>query len=151
MWWFPAMFWHAGPTTSNVKWTWWVLFVSSATEETSSRYNVLSVEYFFDWTLAFDWFPNFSWLIVRAVLIRSSNTGTKLLSSPFNSTSAAFLFWFLVWFACILAFLFVLRVDVPSLELMFGCFDCFVRRLFPLLCLPLAVVCFFLLRFQYWN
>ena len=48
MWWFPAMFWHAGTTTSNVKWTWWVLFASSATEETSSRHNVLSVEYFFD-------------------------------------------------------------------------------------------------------
>ena len=45
---FPAMFWHAGPTTSNVKWTWRILFASSVTEETSSRYNVLSVEYFFD-------------------------------------------------------------------------------------------------------
>ena len=30
--------------------------------------------------------------------------GRSLLSNPFNSTSAAFLFWFLLWFACILAF-----------------------------------------------
>ena len=80
--------------------------------------------------------------------------GRSLLSSPFFvSTSAAFLFWFLLWFACILAFSFELRVDVASLELTFGCFDCFVRRLFPLLCLPFAVVYFFLPRFQYrnWN
>ena len=78
----------------------------------------------------------------------------SLLSSPFFvSTSAAFLFWFLLWFACILAFSFELRVDVASLELTFGCLDCFVRRLFPLLCLPFAVVYFFLPRFQYrnWN
>ena len=34
-----------------------------------------------------------------------------------------------------------MRVDVASLELTLdGCFDCFVPRLFPLLCLPLAVV-----------
>ena len=80
--------------------------------------------------------------------------GRSLLSSPFFvSTSAAFLFWFLLWFACILAFSFELRVDVASLELAFGCLDCFVRRLFPLLCLPFAVVYFFLPRFQYrnWN
>ena len=44
--------------------------------------------------------------------------GRSLLSSPFFvSTSAAFLFWFLLWFACILAFSFELRVDVASLEL----------------------------------
>ena len=67
--------------------------------------------------------------------------GRSLLSSPFFvSTSAAFLFWFLLWFACILAFSFERCVDVASLELTFGCFDCFVRRLFPLLCLPFAVV-----------
>ena len=80
--------------------------------------------------------------------------GRTLLSSPFFvSTSAAFLFWFLLWFACILAFSFELRVDVASLELTFGCFDCFVQQLFPLLCLPFAVVHFFLPRFQYrnWN
>ena len=81
--------------------------------------------------------------------------GRSLLSSPafFVSTSAAFLFWFLLWFACILAFSFELRVDVASLELTAGCLDCFVRRLFPLLCLPFAVVYFFLPRFQYrnWN
>ena len=78
--------------------------------------------------------------------------GRSLLSSPFFvSTSAAFLFWFLLWFACILAFSFESQVDIASLELTFGCLDCFVRRLFPLLCLPLAVVCFFLPRFQYRN
>ena len=78
--------------------------------------------------------------------------GRSLLSSPFFvSTSAAFLFWFLLWFACILAFSFELRVDVASLELAFGCLDCFVRRLFPLLCLPFAVVYVFLPRFQYRN
>ena len=79
-------------------------------------------------------------------------TGRSLLSNPFNSTSVAFVFWFLVWFACILAFSFELRVDA-LLKLTFGCFDCFVRRLFPLLCLPFAVVYFFLPRFQYrnWN
>ena len=77
-------------------------------------------------------------------------TGRSLPSNPFNSTSAAFLFWFLVWFACILAFSFKRRVDA-LLKLTFGCFDYFVRRLFPLLCLPLAVVCFFLPRFQYRN
>ena len=81
--------------------------------------------------------------------------GRSLLSSPFFfvSTSAAFLFWFLLWFACILAFSFELRVEVASLELTFGCFDCFVRRLFPLLRLPFVVVYFFLPRFQYrnWN
>ena len=66
--------------------------------------------------------------------------GRSLLSSPFNSTSAALLFWFLLWFACILAFSFQRCVDVASLELTFGCFDCFVRRLFPLLRLPFAVV-----------
>ena len=65
--------------------------------------------------------------------------GRSLLSSPFNSTSAAFLFWFLLWFACILAFSFELRVDVASLELTFGCFHCFVQQ-FPLLCLLFAVV-----------
>ena len=68
--------------------------------------------------------------------------GRSLLSSPFFiSTSVAFLFWFLLWFACILAFSFELSVD------------CFVRRLFPLLCLPFAVVYLFLPRFQYrnWN
>ena len=45
--------------------------------------------------------------------------GRSLLSSPFFfvSTSAAFLFWFLLWFACILAFSFELRVEVASLEL----------------------------------
>ena len=77
-------------------------------------------------------------------------TGRSLFSSR---TSAAFLFWFLLWFACILVFSFELCVDVALLELTFGCFDCFVRRLFSLLCLPLAVVCFFLPRFQYrnWN
>ena len=100
-------------------------------------------------------FPNFSWLIVRAVLIRSSDTWDEVyfLVLFFVSTSAAFLFWFLLWFACILAFSFELCVDVASLELTFGCFDCFVRRLFPLLCLPFAVVYFFLPRFQYrnWN
>ena len=57
----------------------------------------------------------------------------SLLSCPSNSPSAAFLFWFLLWFACILAFSFELRVDVASLELTFGCFDCFVQQLFPLL------------------
>ena len=80
--------------------------------------------------------------------------GRSLLSSPFFvSTSAAFLFWFLLWFACILAFSFESQVDIASLELTFGCLDCFVRRLFPLLCLPFAVVYFFLPRFQYrnWN
>ena len=67
--------------------------------------------------------------------------GRSLLSSPFFvSTSAAFLFWFLLWFACILAFSFELRVDVASLELTFGCLVCFVQQLFPLLCLPFAVV-----------
>ena len=66
------------------------IFASSATEETSSRYNVLSVEYFFDKPLAFNWFPNFSCLIVslvRAVLIRRSNTWDEvyflvLLTAP---------------------------------------------------------------------
>ena len=80
--------------------------------------------------------------------------GRSLLSSPFFvSTSAAFLFWFLLWFAYILAFSFESQVDIASLELTFGCLDCFVRRLFPLLCLPFAVVYFFLPRFQYrnWN
>ena len=80
--------------------------------------------------------------------------GRSLLSSPFFvSTSAAFLFWFLLWFACILAFSFESQVDIASLELTFGCLDCFVRRLFPLLCLPFAVVYFLLSRFQYrnWN
>ena len=79
--------------------------------------------------------------------------GRSLFSSPFNSTSTAFLFWFLLWFACILAFSFERCVDVASLELTFGCFDYFVRRLFPLLRLPFAVVFFFLPRFQYrnWN
>ena len=80
--------------------------------------------------------------------------GRSLLSSPFFvSTSAAFLFWFLLWFACILAFSFESQVDIASLELTFGCLDCFVRRLFPLLCLPFAVVYFFLPRFQHrnWN
>ena len=81
--------------------------------------------------------------------------GRSLLSSPFFFviTSAAFLFWFLLWFACILAFSFESQVDIASLELTFGCLDCFVRRLFPLLCLPFAVVYFFLPRFQYrnWN
>ena len=80
--------------------------------------------------------------------------GRSLLSSPFFvSTSAAFLFWFLLWFACILAFSFESSVDVASLELTFGRFDCFVRRLLPLLRLPFAVVYFFLPRFQYrnWN
>ena len=76
--------------------------------------------------------------------------GRSLLSSLFFSTSADFLFWFLLWFGCILAFSFELRVEVASLELTFGCFDCFVRRLFPLLCLPFAVVYFFLPRFQHW-
>ena len=51
----------------------------------------------------------------------------------------AFLFWFLLWFGCILEFRF-LRVDVASLELTFDCFDCFVQRLFPLLCFAFAVV-----------
>ena len=76
--------------------------------------------------------------------------GRSLFSSR---TSDAFLFWFLLWFACILVFSFELYVDVALLELTFGCFDRFVRRLFSLLCLPLAVVCFFLRRFQYrnWN
>ena len=78
--------------------------------------------------------------------------GRSLLSSPFFvSTSAAFLFWFLLWFACILAFSFELRVEVASLELTFGCFDCFVRRLFPLFCLPFAVVYFFLPRLKLPN
>ena len=61
------------PPTSNVKWTWRLLFSSSATAATSSRYKVLSVEYFFDQPLAFYRFPNFSWLIVRTVLIWSSD------------------------------------------------------------------------------
>ena len=65
----------------------------------------------------------------------------SLLSSR---TSAAFLFWFLLWFACILVFSFELCVDVALLELTFGCFDCFVRRLFSLLCLPLSSCCLFL-------
>ena len=81
--------------------------------------------------------------------------GRSLLSSPFFfvSTSAAFLFWFLLWFACILAFSFESSVDVASLELTFGLLDCFVRRLLPLLRLPFAFVYFFLRRFQYrnWN
>ena len=67
--------------------------------------------------------------------------GRSLLSSR---TSAAFLFWFLLWFACILVFSFELYVDVTLLELTFGCFDCFVRRLFSLLCLPLSRCCLFL-------
>ena len=86
----------------------------------------------------------------RRVFLQVLTTGRSLLSNPFNSTSAAFLFWFLVWFACILAFSFDLRVDA-LLKLTFGRFDYFVRRLFPLLCLPLAAVCFFLQRFQYRN
>ena len=112
---------------------------------TSSRYNALSVYSFFHWPLAFDWFPNFSWLIVSPVQVRLFwykvlTHGTKFNSSPFSSTTVAFLFWFLLWFACILAFWFELRVDVASLELTFGCFYCFVRQLFPLLCLHFAVV-----------
>ena len=76
----PAMFWHAGPTTSNDKWTWWVLFAFTATEGTSSRYNVLSVEYFFDQQpLAFD----HGFQIFHDLLIRSSNTGTKFTFWPF--------------------------------------------------------------------
>ena len=101
-----------------------------------------------------------SWIVVslvRAVLIRSSNSWDEVyflvLLMIFNSTSAAFLFWYLLWFACILTFSFELRVDVASLELTFGCFDCFLRRLFPLLCLPFRVFFSFLPRFQYrnWN
>ena len=69
--------------------------------------------------------------------------GRSLLSSPFFvSTSAAFLFWFLLWFPCILAFSFELRVNVASLELTFGRFDCFVWRFFPFLRLSFAAVFF---------
>ena len=66
--------------------------------------------------------------------------GTKFTFSSLNSTFAAFCFDFCCEFACILAFSFELCVDVASLEVTFGCFDCFVPRLFPLLCLPFAVV-----------
>ena len=105
----------------------------------------LSVEYFSDWPLAFDW-PLSKFFM--AYCQNCSDTklwhmGRSLLSSPFFvSTSAAFLFLFQLWFACILAFSFELRVNFASLELTFGCFDCFVRRLFPLLRLPFAAVFF---------
>ena len=79
--------------------------------------------------------------------------GRSLFSSPFNSTSAAFLFWFLLWFACILAFSFERCVDVASLELTFGCLVFFFATIIPTP--PFAFCCcfFFLPRFQYrnWN
>ena len=88
------MFWHAGPTTSNVKWTWRVMFAYSATEETSFRYNVLNIEYFFDYPLAFDWFPNFSWLVVSAALIRSSDTCDEVYFLVLLLLAPLLLSWF---------------------------------------------------------
>ena len=76
-------------------------------------------------------------------------------SSPFLvSTSAAFLFWFLLWFACIFSvFVRIARRRRFTGILTFDFLNCFVRRLFPLLCLPFDVVYLFLSRFQYrnWN
>ena len=76
-------------------------------------------------------------------------------SSPFLvSTSAAFLFWFLLWFACILAFSFELRVEVASLELRLAALIVLCDNYSHSgLCLPFSVVYFFLPRFQYrnWN
>ena len=82
--------------------------------------------------------------------------GRSLLSSPFFvSTSAAFLFWFLLWFACILAFSFELRVDVASLELRLAALIVLCDNYYSHsgLCLPFSVVYFFLPGFQYrnWN
>ena len=89
---------------------------------------------------------NFLWLIVslvRAVLIQSSNIldvyFLVLLIAPLL-LSCFDLFCDL--FSCIATSSFELRMDVASLELTFGYFDCFVRRLFPLLSLPFAVVFF---------